>query len=116
MLLQSQAMRSLLLCFAALTLFAQADLNTALAPSRQRINDIDDQIVKLLNERAAVVHQVGLIKKQYHAPAEQPGRAEQVLRRVSGQARAPLPADAVRHIYQTIVDEMTSMEATEMAR
>ena len=109
-------MRSLLLCFAALTLFAQADLNSMLAPPRQRINDIDNQIVKLLNERAAVVREVGAIKKKYHASASAPGRAEQVLQRVSGQAQAPLTPGAVRHIYQTILDEMTSMEATEMAR
>lgn len=109
-------MRSLLLCFTALALFAQADLNTALAPPRQRINDIDNQIVKLLNERATVVREVGQIKKQYHAPAEAPGRAEQVLRRVSQQAQAPLSADAIHHIYETILSEMTKMEATEIAR
>jgi len=109
-------MRPLLLCVVAMIVCAQSDLNTALTPSRQRINDIDNQIVKLLNERAAVVREVGLIKKQYHAPADAPGRAEQVLRRVSGQAKAPLTPDAVRRIYQTIVAEMTSMEATEMAR
>jgi chorismate mutase / prephenate dehydratase len=109
-------MRSLLFCFAALTLFGQADLNTALAPPRQRINDIDNQIVTLLNERATVVREVGQIKKQYHAPAEAPGRAEQVLQRVSGQARAPLSSEAVRHIYETIVSEMTKMEAVETGR
>lgn len=109
-------MRPLLLCVVAMIVCAQSDLNTALTPSRQRINDIDNQIVKLLNERAAVVREVGLIKKQYHAPADAPGRAEQVLRRVSGQAKAPLTPDAVRRIYQTIVAEMTSMEAAEMAR
>ncbi len=109
-------MRPLLLCLVAMIVCAQSDLNTALTPSRQRINDIDNQIVKLLNERAAVVREVGLIKRQYHASADAPGRAEQVLRRVSGQAKAPLTPDAVRRIYQTIVAEMTSMEATEMAR
>ena len=109
-------MRHLLLGFVAVAIFAQADLNTALAPSRQRINDIDDQIVKLLNERAAVVREVGLIKKQYHAPADAPGRSEQVLRRMSEQARAPLTADAVGRIYQTIVAEMTAMEEREMRR
>ena len=109
-------MRPLLLCVVAMIVCAQSDLNTALTPSRQRINDIDNQIVKLLNERAAVVREVGLIKKQYHVPADAPGRAEQVLRRVSGQAKAPLTPDAVRRIYQTIVAEMTSMEAAEMAR
>ncbi|HTR36428.1 MAG TPA: chorismate mutase [Bryobacteraceae bacterium] len=109
-------MRPLLLCLVAMIVCAQSDLNTALAPSRQRINDIDNQIVKLLNERASVVREVGLIKKQYHAPADAPGRAEQVLRRVSEQAKAPLTPAAVRHIYQTIVSEMTSMESNEMAR
>ena len=109
-------MRCLLALLAVLTVLAQADLNTALAPSRQRINTIDDQIVKLLNERAEVVRQVGAIKKQYHAPASAPGRSEQVLDRVSGQARPPLTADAVRHIYQEIVSEMTAMEEREMSR
>jgi chorismate mutase / prephenate dehydratase len=111
-------MRPLLLCLAALALFAQqpADLARELAPSRQRINDIDDQIVKLLNERAAVVREVGVIKKRFNAPADAPGRAEQVLRRVSDQARAPLSADAVHHIYQTIVSEMTAMEKTQTGR
>jgi chorismate mutase/prephenate dehydratase len=109
-------MRSLLLSFVAFAIFAQADLNTALAPSRQRINEIDDQIVKLQNERAAAVREVGLVKKKYNAPAAAPGRSEQVLRWMSGQAQAPLTADAARRIHQEIVSEMTSMEKTEMAR
>lgn len=99
-----------------MTLFAQADLNSMLAPPRQRINDIDNQIVKLLNERAAVVRDVGAIKKKYHASASAPGRAEQVLQRVSGQAQAPLSGEAVRHIYETILTEMTKMEAAETGR
>jgi len=107
---------ALLLCF-ALTLLAQnADLTQALDSSRQRINSIDDQIVKLLNDRAQVVREVGLIKKQFHAPASAPGREAQVLERVAAQAKAPLTPSAVEMIYRAILHEMASMEAAEMEK
>jgi chorismate mutase/prephenate dehydratase len=110
------SMRSLLLFCSALCLFAQpsADLTQALNSSRQRINSIDDQIVNLLNRRAQVVREVGLIKKQFHAPASAPGREEQVLRRVASEAQTPLTPSAVEAIYKTILHEMSAMEATEM--
>src|SRR5450755_165469 len=104
-------MRYLLLCLAAVALFAQnTDLTQALSSSRQRIDSIDGQIVKLLNERAQVVRDVGLIKKQYHAPASAPGREEQVLHRVAGEAQAPLTPSAIEAIYKVVLHEMSSME------
>jgi chorismate mutase/prephenate dehydratase len=111
-------MRSFLLLVSCAALFAQpsADLTQALHTSRQRIDSIDDQIVKLLNERAQVVRQVGLIKKQYHAPASAPGREEQVVRRAAGLAQAPLTGPAVEAIYRTILHEMAAMEAAEMEK
>jgi chorismate mutase/prephenate dehydratase len=109
-------MRPILLCVVALGLFAQdqTELTRALTSSRQRIDHIDDQIVGLLNERAAVVREVGVVKLRFHAPASAPGREEQVLRRVSDQARAPLTPRAVRKIYQTLLAEMAAMEDREM--
>jgi chorismate mutase/prephenate dehydratase len=111
-------MRYILFCFSALALFAQqnTDLAQALQPSRQHINAIDDQIVKLLNERAQAVREVGLIKKQFHAPVSAPGREEQVLRRAAGQARAPLTAPAVEAIYKAILREMSAMEQAEVEK
>src|SRR6204780_1274699 len=102
-------MRYLLSLCTALCLFAQpsTDLSQALASSRQRIDSIDDQIVTLLNQRAQVVREVGLIKKQFHAPVNAPGREEQVLRRAAGQARAPLTGPAVEAIYKAILREMS---------
>src|SRR5262245_2577781 len=117
-LLKFVTMRPLLFWLATLSLFAQdhADLTRALGPSRRRIDKIDDQIVKLLNERAVIVREVGLVKKRFQAPVNAPARGEQVLRRVSDQARPPLSPDTVRRIYETIISEMTSMEKSEMER
>jgi len=111
-------MRPLLLLALCAVLFAQpsADLTQALQSSRQRIDSIDDQIVKLLNERAQVVREVGQIKKRYHASASAPGREEQVLRRVTGRAQAPLTGSAVEAIFKTVLREMSAMEAAEMER
>jgi chorismate mutase/prephenate dehydratase len=111
-------MRSLLLFCSTLCLFAQpsADLTQALNSSRQHIDSIDDQIVKLLNDRAQVVREVGEIKKRYHAPASAPGREDQVVRRVASQARAPLTPSSMEAIYRVILHEMSSMEATEMEK
>ncbi len=112
------SMRSLVLLCSALALSAQpsSDLTQALNSSRKRIDSIDGQILKLLNERARVVREVGLIKKQYHAPASAPGREEQVLRRAAGEAQAPLTPSAIEAIYKAILHEMSSMEAAEMAK
>jgi chorismate mutase / prephenate dehydratase len=112
-----QVVRPLLLCCSAIALCAQTtDLTHALNTSRERIDSIDDQIVKLLNERALVVREVGLIKKRYHTPASAPGREEQVLNRVATQAQAPLTPPEVQAIYKAILHEMSSMEATEMEK
>jgi chorismate mutase len=110
-------MRTLLLLACGVSLFAQpSGLTEALQASRQRIDSIDGQIVKLLNERARVVRDVGTIKQQYHAPASAPGREEQVLQRVSAGAEAPLTPAAVKAIYTTILHEMSAMEAAEMEK
>ena len=112
-------MRTLLFGFLAIGLAAQNYnnvLDKALANSRNRIDTIDDQIVKLLNERAAIVREVGFLKLRYQAPAAAPGRAEQVLRRAADHARPPLTSEATRKIYETILAEMTAMEAREMEK
>jgi chorismate mutase-like protein len=108
-------MRNAWLLFWSVALFAQST-DQALESSRQRIDSIDDRIVTLLNERAQVVREAGLIKKKFHAPASAPGREEQVMRRVSGKAQAPLAPTAVEAIYRSILHEMSAMEAAEMEK
>jgi chorismate mutase / prephenate dehydratase len=109
-------MRLLITLAFCAALFAQpaADLNTELRPSRERIDAIDRQIIQLLNERAQVVHEVGVIKQRFRAPASAPSREKQVLERVRAQARAPLTPAAVEAVYKVILEQMTAMEAAEI--
>ena len=107
---------ALLLCLTAVLCAQTTDLNQVLGSARQRIDSIDDQIVKLLNERAQVVREIGVIKKQYHAPASAPGREAEVLRRLAAKAESPLSPSGVEAIYKTILHEMSAMEAAEMEK
>ena len=55
------------------------DPETRLASCRKQIDDTDQQIVALLNQRARVVAEVGKIKREAHLPVAAPAREQQVL-------------------------------------
>jgi len=88
---------------------AQSD---PLADPRRRIDAVDQRLVALLNERAKIVDEVSRIKKAKNLPVSDPRRFQEVLDRAAGYSRGPLPSDAVRRIYQRIVEEMQAWEAT----
>jgi chorismate mutase-like protein len=93
-----------------------ADVNAELAPHRAKIDAIDEKIVALLNERAQVVREVGLIKRKSNLPATAPARAEQVLQQAAARSKGPLDPAAVRRIYAKILKEMTAFEDAEMKK
>ena len=87
-----------------------------LATERAKIDAVDRQIVALLNERATLVRDIGRIKHQSGAAVNDPARVADVLRRVTGANRGPLPNEHLQRIYEVIVREMTAFEAQEMSR
>jgi chorismate mutase len=46
---------------------------------RNKIDNIDNQIIELLAKRFEIVKQVGHYKKEHHLPPLQPGRWQEVL-------------------------------------
>ncbi len=62
---------------------------------RSRIDDLDDQILNLLNQRAEAALRIGDLKRRQDAPSYVPEREAEVLRRLAAQqsrARsAPMP-------------------------
>lgn len=80
---------------------------------RQRVDEIDEQLVRLLNERAACALQIGRIKKDAGVPMYQPEREAAVLRQVRALTAAcggPLGADAMTRLFERIIDEARSLE------
>ena len=84
---------------------------TQLASCRNQIDDTDQQIVALLNQRARIVAEVGKIKQEAHLPVTVPAREQQILDHIVQLGGAcPLPPDRLRRIYQTVLEEMRSWE------
>jgi chorismate mutase len=81
---------------------------------RRRIDEIDQQLVKLLNERAGCAVEIGQIKKKMSQPAWSPEREAEILRNVVKANRGPLDNAAIRRLFERIIDEARSLERHAM--
>ena len=90
---------------------AQSEDN-ALADARRRIDAVDQRLVALLNDRARIVDEVSRIKKARHLPVTDPRRFQEVLDKAASYSKGPLPPDAVKRIYERLVEVMQAWEAT----
>lgn len=105
---------ALLLFFYAGPSISQPATDARLAEYRAQIDSVDRQIVELLNKRATIVHNVGVLKKAAGLPVSVPSREQQVLDRVAEAGKdGPLPPAILGRIYQTILREMRTWEAAE---
>jgi len=85
---------------------------------RLRIDAIDRKVVRLLNERAGCAIALGRVKKDLGLPIYQPAREEEVLSNVQRSSGGPLESEALRRLFERIIDESRRIEriATERGR
>jgi chorismate mutase-like protein len=82
---------------------------------RVAIDDLDRRIVELLNERTRVVEDIGRVKRSAQLPIYEPKREDQVFDNISqASADGPLTREAVRRIYERIIDEMRMVQRVRM--
>lgn len=81
-----------------------------IADWRLRIDELDEQIVKLLCERAACAIAIGEIKQGNAAPIYEPRREQQVYEHVRAVNPGPLKGVQVQDIYERIVDVMRALQ------
>ncbi|HET7100613.1 MAG TPA: chorismate mutase [Terriglobia bacterium] len=87
-----------------------------MAAWRKRIDEIDRQILKLLNERAQCAVEIGHYKRKQNLPAWAPEREAEILRNVVKANAGPLDDAAVRRLFERIIDEARSLERHVMDR
>ena len=85
-----------------------------LATCRRNIDRIDLQLLALLNERTRVVEQIGAVKQEFAMPVYEPKREDEVFRNVLDHNHGPLPPDAVKRIFERIIDEMRTLQKGKM--
>ena len=78
---------------------------------RRDIDRVDEVLVRLLNERARCVCEIGRLKKEKGIEIYQPDREKQVLQHVREIAtEGPLGPDAVARLFERIIDEARRLE------
>ncbi len=70
---------------------------------RKRIDDIDHQLVKLLNERASVVVDIGKFKTKTDKPVYAPDREKDVFARIVEANEGPLPDRCLVAIWRELM-------------
>jgi len=77
---------------------------------RRRIDQIDDQLMKLLNSRSACAVEIGRIKRRIGMAVYQPEREKWILDRAERNNPGPLDSGAVRRVFERVIDESRRLE------
>ena len=93
----------------------ECSLNT-LAECREAIDLIDVQLLSLLNERTTIVEKIGAIKQNLRLAVYEPKREDQVFLNVISHNSGPLPPEAVKRIFERIIDEMRTVQQLRIQR
>lgn len=80
---------------------------------RQKIDALDDKIARLLDERMAVVRQVGELKTKNNAAIYHPKREGEILARLSESNLENIAPEALRAIYGEIFAASRHLEAAQ---
>ncbi len=88
----------------------QEEAAKMLAECRAKIDQIDVAILDLLNQRTKVVEDIGRAKENSGLPIYEPKREDDVFRNVTAHNHGPLPEDALKRIFERIMDEMRSLQ------
>ncbi len=77
---------------------------------RKEIDQIDEEILKLLNRRAEVVLEIAEEKRKKNERFYVPHREHEILQRLTRLNKGPFPNDALRIIFREIISASLSLE------
>ena len=79
---------------------------------RKRIDEIDGEVIRLLNERAKAALEIGKLKEEANAHIYAPAREKQIIEQICAINEGPLTNEALRAIYKEIISASRSLEKT----
>ena len=83
-----------------------------LAEWRTRINDLDNQILHLLNQRAEAALQIGDLKRRQDAPTYVPEREVEIVRRLTAANGGPMSSETVEAVWREILSGCRALEGS----
>jgi chorismate mutase len=77
---------------------------------RKKIDELDEQIVQMISQRAEAAKAIGEIKKKTDLPVYEPGRERTVFEHVKAINPGPLDDAELLHVFERIVDVMRTLQ------
>lgn len=77
---------------------------------RDRVNEVDKDLVRALNERASVVKEIMAMKAEAGAPVYDPKREEEILQRAMEYNEGPIYDTSMREIFELILHRIRDLE------
>ena len=86
-----------------------------IADWREKIDELDRRLVKLLSERAQCAHEIGKLKRNSAMPIYEPDREKIIFENIARHNAGPLSERQLRQIYERLIDVMRQIQGEEMA-
>ncbi len=81
---------------------------------RKKIDELDEQIVRLISQRAEAAKAIGELKKTAALPVYEPQREQNVFDHVRTANPGPLADAEIQHVYERIIDVMRSLQRRDV--
>lgn len=91
----------------------QPQASPDLASLRVQIDNIDQQLLTLLNQRALVAERVGEVKKREGTPFFRPDRVAQVIEKITAANPGPLKSAHVAAVWREIMSACLALESPQ---
>ena len=77
---------------------------------RQKIDELDEEIVRLISQRAEAAQAIGELKRTSDLPVYEPKREQAVFDHVRAVNPGPLDDAELLHVYERIIDVMRTLQ------
>ena len=81
---------------------------------REKIDELDEQIVRLISQRAEAARAIGELKRTSELPVYEPKREQAVFEHVREVNPGPLADAEMLHVYERIVDVMRTLQRRDI--
>jgi chorismate mutase len=78
---------------------------------RQKIDQIEDDLIRLISERAEYAKHIGSHKRELNLPIYDPKREDEILERIGQKNPGPLPAEDLQEIFRNLIKVTREFEA-----
>lgn len=79
---------------------------------RKQIDQLDDQLLEIFSQRAALALRIGEIKKVQEMAVYDPSREKRIFSRMQQANNGPLENSAIVRLFERVIDESRTLERT----